>query len=40
MPEYVEAYFLDAAERVRLRVEPRADTFCGSSASSPFAATT
>jgi superfamily II DNA or RNA helicase len=26
MPEYVEAYFLDAAEQVRLRVERRADT--------------
>ena len=26
MPEYVEAYFLDAARQVRLRVERRADT--------------
>ena len=26
MPEYVEAYFLDAADQVRLRVERRADT--------------
>jgi hypothetical protein len=26
MPEYIEAYFLDAAEQVRLRVERRADT--------------
>jgi superfamily II DNA or RNA helicase len=26
MPEYVEAYFLDAAEQVRLRVERRGDT--------------
>ena len=26
MPEYVEAFFLDAAEQVRLRVERRADT--------------